>query len=97
MVVDLVPGAKVVGPWHSPSPFVGRKNTTYSPCRTWGVKNATDPTFYGNQKRPLNKSLNCSFRTKTCDLTDSLKFSHWLSEVNPASQPPFFQTVLPFE
>ena len=26
------------------NPPIGRKNTTYSPCRTWGVKNATDPT-----------------------------------------------------
>ena len=25
-------------------PPIGRKNATYSPCRTWGVKNATDPT-----------------------------------------------------
>ncbi len=30
-------------------PPIGRKDTTYSPCRTWGVKNATDPTFEGNQ------------------------------------------------
>ena len=27
--------------------------TTYSPCRTWGVKNATDPTLYRNLKNPL--------------------------------------------
>ena len=34
--------------WHSPSPKWQEKchlYTTYSPCRTWGVKNATDPTF----------------------------------------------------
>ena len=37
--------------WHSPSPNWQEKYhlyTTYSPCRTWGVKNATDPTFEGN-------------------------------------------------
>ena len=32
-------------------PPIGRKNTTYIPLiflAFWGVKNATDPTFYGN-------------------------------------------------
>ena len=32
-------------------------HTTYIPLIVlafWGVKNATDPTFYGNQKQPLN-------------------------------------------
>ena len=46
------------GRWHSPSPNWQEKYhlyTTYSPCRTWGVKNATDPTCYGNQKQPLNQ------------------------------------------
>ena len=41
MVVGmLVPlkGGMVGGIVHPP---IGRKNTTYSPCRTWGVKNAT--------------------------------------------------------
>ena len=28
--------------------------TTYSPCRTWEVIFRPDPTFYGNQKQPLN-------------------------------------------
>ena len=33
--------------------------TTYIPLIVlafWGVKNATDPTFYGNQRQPLNVS-----------------------------------------
>ena len=36
------------GRWHSPSPNWQEKYhlyTIYSPCRTWGVKYATDPTF----------------------------------------------------
>ena len=40
--------------------------TTYSPCRTWGVKNATDPTFYREpcQQQPLTKQIHrlCSLR-----------------------------------
>ncbi len=39
MVVEMVPlKGGIGGIVHPP---IGRKNTTYSPCRTWGVKNAT--------------------------------------------------------
>ena len=40
--------------WHSPSPnwqYIALIYHLY--IAFWGVKNATDPTFYGNQKEPL--------------------------------------------
>ena len=37
--------------------------TTY--IAFWGVKNATDPTFYGNQKQPLKTFNFGSFKEPT--------------------------------
>ncbi len=37
------------GRWHISSPLY----TTYSPCLRLGAPYATDPTFYGNQKQPI--------------------------------------------
>ena len=33
------------------------KINTYSPCRTWGVKNATDPTFRGTISTTIDHLL----------------------------------------
>ena len=57
----LVPLSSVGSVANRPSPNWQEIHTTYIPlivlAEPGGVKNATDPTFWGNQKQPLNEVM----------------------------------------